>query len=224
MLPIIVIAIILLLTVGLYWRTTRARNLRRLRIAQLRQWAVEHDALEPALQEWIQRLPTTEAQVLLDLLDGYCTSLNWELNWLFAPQIKKAPVLKVALEESVSAYARAILHSLQMEADVQAYQVYVAFEKKPTARKQRTLVAQLYQKVNEERLTPRTKRFFGRFSQKDASRKDQVSAIQQAFDRDPAQAMAALKEVLATDAEITAMQVRQELVPPVLTVSAGATA
>lgn len=222
MLPLILFIIVLFFGVGLFWRRARTRKQRVLRIAQLRQWAADHGALEPALQQWIQRLPADKAQILLELLDGYCASLNWELNWLFAPQIAKAPELKLVLEESVSAYARAILHSLQMEADVAAYQAYVALEKDPNARKQQPLVEQLYEKVNHEQLTPPTKRFFGRFSRKGASAKAKIAAIQQAFDRDPALAMAALKEVLAADAGITVAQVRQELTPPVLLAPAAA--
>ncbi|MEZ4678312.1 MAG: hypothetical protein R2932_29265 [Caldilineaceae bacterium] len=221
---LLTIVILTLFIIGSWWRRSRAAKQRRWQIEQLRRWAAEHDALEPPLQQWIQRLPATEAQVLLELLNGYCTSLNWELNWLFAPQIAKAPELKSVLEESVSAYARAILHSLQMEVDVAAYQAYVALEKKPMARKHRSLVEQLYQKVNDERLLPPPHRFWGRFSRKSASSKAQVAAIQQAFERDPAQAMAALKEILATDAAVTVAQVRQELMPPVLLTSAGAAA
>ncbi|MEZ4664711.1 MAG: hypothetical protein R2911_44830 [Caldilineaceae bacterium] len=222
--PLLILLIIALFAVGMVWRRTRAAKQRRQQIAQLRRWATEHNALEPALQQWIQRLSTTEAEVLLELLNGYCTSLNWELNWLFAPQIQKAPALKMVLEESVSAYARAILHSLQMEADVAAFHAYVAFEKKPNARKQRPLVQQLYAKVNDAQLTPPTKRFLGRFARKEASTKAQVAAIQQAFERDPARAMAALKQVLATEAAFTVAQVRQELTPPVLLSAAGAAA
>ncbi|MCB0081584.1 MAG: hypothetical protein KDE47_11665, partial [Caldilineaceae bacterium] len=136
LIPILVL-ITILFVIGVWWRRSRAAKQRRLQIEQLRQWAADHDALEPPLQQWIQRLPANQAQVLWEMLDGYCTSLHWELNWLFAPQIKKAPELKMALEESVSAYARAILHSLQMEVDVAAYHAYVAFDQNPNTRKQR---------------------------------------------------------------------------------------
>lgn len=214
MLSLFVILLLILFYIGVIWRRRRARKQREQRIEQLRQWAAEHRLLEPALQQWIQRLPAPEAQILLELLDGYCTSLNWELNWLFAPQIKKAPALKLALEENVSAYARAVLHSLQMEADVRAYQAYVTFEQKPHAPKQKSLVQQLYHKVNDETFVPPTKRFFSRFGRKNHTNPDQVAIIQQAFERDPARAMAALKEVLATDAANVAMQVRQEMRHP----------
>ncbi len=221
---VILILLLVVLVVRFFWQRWRTHKTRRLQLTQLRQWAAAHDALEPPLQRWLQRLPASEAQVLLELLDGYCKSLNWELHWLFAPQIKKAPALKVALEESVSAYVRAILHSLQMESDVQAYQAYVAFEKNPTGRKQRALVQQLYQKVNDEHLTPPTKRLLGRFRRKDPTPKAQVAAIQQAFERDPARAMALLKDVLTADAAVTVAQVRQELTPPVLLTPAGSAA
>ena len=209
------IIIAILLIIGVVWRRRRAMKQRRRQIEQLRRWAAQHSELEPALQQWIQRLPAAEAHVLLDLLNGYCTSLNWELTWLFAPQIQKAPELKRVLEESISAYVRAILYSLHMEADVAAFHTYVAFEKKPTARKHRPLVERLYQKVNHERLTPPTKRFFGRFARKEASTKEQIAAIQQAFERDPVHAMAALKQVLAADAAFTVAHIREQLTTPV---------
>lgn len=222
----LVIALILLsiLILAIWWRRRREQKERQERIQQLRTWALRHEALDPALQQWIQRLSATEAEVLLELLQGYCASLNWELSWLFAPQIKKAPVLQAALEESVSSYVRTILRSLQMEADVRAYQRYVVFEKNPTARKQRTLVDQLYTKVNEGGLTPPAKRFLGRFTRKNATPKQQVEAIQHAFERDPAQAMEFLKEALADNADIVVQQAREELAPAVLTVPAGAAA
>ncbi|MEZ4713388.1 MAG: hypothetical protein R3A44_39745 [Caldilineaceae bacterium] len=197
---------------------------RRRQIEQLRSWAAAHSALEAPLQEWILRLPPTEAEVLWGLLDGYCTSLNWELSWLFAPQIAKAPALKAVLEESVSAYARAIVHSLQMEADVAAYQAYSAFAKNPTARKQRHLVEQLYQKIDDAHLTPPTKRLLGRLGSKKVSTKNKAAAIQQAFERDPARAMAALKQVLDADAAYTVAHVRQELTQPLLGTPVGAAA
>ncbi|MCB0108499.1 MAG: hypothetical protein KDE53_21405 [Caldilineaceae bacterium] len=81
-----------------------------------------------------------------------------------------------------------------------------------------------HQKVNEERLTPPTKRFFGRFARKGPTQKAQLAAIHQAFERDPAHAMAALKAILAADAADTVAQVRQELTSPVLLASAGAAA
>lgn len=214
---IFIILIIFLFFWGISRRRFQARKERAQRIEQFRRWAVDHDLLESPLQQWIQRLSASQAQVLLDLLDGYCASLNWELNWLFAPQIEKAPELKQVLEDSVSAYARAILHSLQMEADVAAYQAYIAFEKNPTARKQRTLVQQLYQSINDKQLTPPVKRLFGRFSRKGPKPKEQIKVIQQSFEKHPAETMAALKEILTTDATIAVAHIRQELAPPVLT-------
>lgn len=224
MLFIDILLVLSLLAVGMLWRRWRARKQRTRQIEQLRRWAADHEALEPALNKWIQNLPATQAQVLWELLDGYCTSLNWELSWLFAPQIEKAPELKTVLEESVHNYARAILHSLQMEVDVVAYQTYVAFDKKPTARKHRPLVEQLYQKVNEERLTPPTNRIFGWFAPKGPTRKTQITTIQQAFERNPTQAMAALREILVADAAVTVAHVRQELAQPVRLAAAGTAA
>lgn len=207
-----------------FWQKRRALKRRQLQIRQLRQWASEHDALEPVLQQWLQRLTAAEAETLYTLLSGFCASLNWELSWLFAPQIQKAPELKRALEESVSAYARAILLSLQMEADVAAYQAYVAFAKKPSARKQRPLVEQLYQKLDQVEPAPVAKRFFGRASRKKLTPKQQVAAIQAAFDKHPAQTMHLLKEVLAGDAAAVVEQVRHDLAPAPLTLAAGAAA
>jgi len=221
LIPIILILLLLTLMATLFRRWQR-RKRKQASISQLQRWAAEHQALDPTLQKWMTRLSAQEAEVLFDLLNGYCTSLNWELAWLFAPQIKKAPVLQALLEENVSAYARAILLSLQMEEDVRAYQAYVTFERRPTARSQQTLVEQLYHKVDQGGLTPPVKRLLGRFSRKGVTTKQQVTAIQQAFERDPAQAMELLKETLTNDATLVVQQFREEAAPPVLSSAAAA--
>ncbi|MEZ4734838.1 MAG: hypothetical protein R3E79_47705 [Caldilineaceae bacterium] len=217
--------LLLLLIIG-FELQRRQRNRRRKQTLtqQLYTWADQTLTLDPELQQWIHRLPAAEASVLVNLLTGYCTSLNWELAWLFAPQIERAPVLKQALEESVSAYARAILTSLQMEEDVRAYQVYLAFARKPTARHQRRLVQRLYPKVQTGKgglgaAEPREWRFLPKFSTgkknkantRPPTHKEQIAAIQRAFDQNPVYAMEALKEVLAEEAAQTIAQARQTM-------------
>lgn len=220
---LMIIFLLLLLALTTFWRRRQERKQKRASVLQLRAWAAGHQALDPALQQWIARLSANEAELLFDLLNGYCTSLQWELTWLFTPQIKKAPALQSIVEESVSHYARTILIALQMESDVQAYQTYVAFEQKPTARSHRLLVEQLYHKIDQGGLTPPVKRFWSRFSRKGATTKQQITAIQQAFERDPAKTMEFLKEALSTDAAVVVQQVRHEL-DSTLLVSSAATA
>ena len=224
MLPLIIIILLSLFILGVIWRRKRDRQHKQARIQQLRTWAAHHQAIEPTLQQWMLRLPAAEAEVLLDLLNGYCTSLNWELGWLFAPQIEKAPALQAALAESVSAYAQTILRSLQMAEDVRAYHAYLAFDKKPTARKHRELVQQLYAKIDNQGATAPAKKFFRRFGKKTATRQQQIDAIRQAFERDPAHTMALLKETLLGEAGEVILQVRSERTPPMLSVPASATA
>lgn len=211
------------LIIGLLLRRWQLRRRKQARIHQLRTWIAQNQALDPVLQQWVQFLPPNEAELLLDLLNGYCTSLKWKLDWLFAPQLEKAPVLKSVLEESISAYTRAILLSLQLEEDVRAYEVYLAFEKSPT-RKQRVIVQRLYARINSENLIPPNQQFLRRFVSRSMTYREQVAAIQHSFDRDPASAMAALKAVLTSEALVTASQGNQELSPPAITLPAGVTA
>ncbi|MEZ4868198.1 MAG: hypothetical protein R3C14_43120 [Caldilineaceae bacterium] len=216
------ILILLLLGLGYLMRRRQQQQRKQTLTRQLYAWASQTPTLEPDLQQWIQRLPAPEAAVLVDLLSGYCASLNWELAWLFAPQIERAPTLKQALEESVIAYARAILTGLQMEEDVRAYQAYLAFARKPTARKQRPLVQKLYPKLQAE--APPARAASSKLSwlpwssakqkantkQKSLSRKEQITVIQRAFDHNPARAMELLKEVLAEEAASTVAQAKQQ--------------
>lgn len=195
-------------------------------IRKLYAWADHAPTLESDLQRWMYRLPPAEASVLVDLLSGYCSSLNWELTWLFAPQIERAPVLKHAIEESVSAYVRAILTSLQLENDVQAYHAYVEFARKPQARKQRRIVKSLYPKVQTEGIIaqedpPRKWGFLPRFSSKENKarkklppRKEQIAIIQQAFEQNPTRMMELLKQTLTDDAAKTIAQVQQQILEP----------
>lgn len=184
--------------IGLILVQWRRRYQQRSRLRRLRTWATQSTAVEPVLQAWIEQMSSAQLTVLLDLLHGYCASLHWQLDWLFMPQIESAPALHTAVEEGVSSYARTILLSLQLAEDVQAYQAYLAFEKQPYARKQQPLVQNLYAKIQHERVTPAVQGFFRRFSDQDTTQTDQVAAIREAFAQDPANAMGALKEVLAT--------------------------
>lgn len=202
------IIIIMLFVVGIVWRRRRQHRILQSRLHGLHKWAGRDAVLDPLVQQWLLHLNEDESKILLELLDGYCTSLQWELDWIFMPQIEKAPALRAVLDTSISEYARAVLHSLHAEEDVRAFQVYAALDKKPTARKRRTLVRQLYTKVNDEKLTPRTKRFFGRLPGNKPSIKEQAALIRQVFDHDPEHAMEALKEVLADDIAYTMRHVR----------------
>lgn len=222
-----VLPILLLFIVGIGYevqRKQRSRRHKRALIQQLYAWAESNSALDRDLQQWIQRLPATEAAVLVELLTGYCASLNWELEWLFAAQIERAPLLKQALEENVTAYARAILTGLQVEQDVRAYHAYLEFARKPTARKQRTLVQKLYPRLEAQGLTvenesPSKLRFLPRFAamkprkraNKAPTRKEQITAIQRAFENNPGRAMEALKQTLTKEAEDSLGQARKQV-------------
>lgn len=176
----------------------RALYKKRTRVRALRTWAMRSSLIEPVLRQWIEHMPPDQLEVLLDLLEGYCTSLKWKLDWLFVAEIQNAPTLHSALEEGVSTYARTILLSLQMAEDVRAYQAYVAFEKHPHAHAQRNLVQQLYTKIQHERITPVAQGFFRRSSEQTITHSDRVAAVRAAFTEDPARTMGALKEVLTS--------------------------
>lgn len=215
--------LIIFLTTGFLLYRGRAAYQQQVRIRQLRSWAKENQALDPVVQVWIAQLSTAEMEVLLDLLQGCCLSLKWELDWLFTSQIKKAPALQSALTESVNAYARMILLSLHMEDDVRAYHAYLAFDKQPHARQQHAIVRQLYTKIYGGNASASSPKLFRRFARTGTSYKEQVAAVQQAFERDPMRTMAAFKELLAADAT-TPQQANQTAAPPIRTVNENATA
>lgn len=222
---VVLILILLLFGINLLWQRRRERQRKLALTRQLYAWAGKQATLDPVLQQWIKRLPANEAAVLVELLEGYCHSLQWELAWLFAPQIERAPVLKAALEESVMTYAHSLLTALQMEADVQAYQTYVMFSGKPAARKHRPLVGKLYKQLDQAGLTvvpePPTKASFlrrylpqrptnAKAAQKALTHKEQVATIQRVFTQEPARAMESLKQVLLQDAVQTVADVQPQ--------------
>lgn len=220
-------SILLLLSVGVGYgmrQRQKSRRHKRTLIQQLYSWAENNSALESDLQQWLQRLPADEAAVLVELLVGYCASLNWEFEWLFAEQIGRAPRLKQALEENVATYIRAIVTSLQMEQDVQAYQAYIKFANKPAARNQRTLVQKLYPRLQAQGLTtanqPASKlNFLPKFikrapsakANKPPTQREQIAAIQRAFDQNPALAMEAFKQTLSKEIEERLKQSKPQL-------------
>lgn len=206
--------ITILCVIGLLWRQRYLRRRRQLTLRQLRRWIGDHAALDPELQRWMSGLSSQEAEVLLDLLDGYCTSLNWELSWLFMPHLQKTPVLKQALEEGVVAYACSILASLQLVDDVYLYRNYLALTQKPKARRQFALIQKLYKKFGEQGalLSRETKYSWWRGQ---PSKRQQIDAVTRVFDQDPALAMATLKMLLIDEAEATVQQVVNEMPLPI---------
>jgi len=218
----VLLLLLSLVIIGVVWRRRNAQKHRRRVLHQLRRWLGARETLEPTLQRWVNGLSASEADMLLDLLTGYCTSLNWELTWLFTPQLQKVPALQQALEESVMAYARSLLTSLQLVEEVQAYNAYVALLQKPASRQQFTLVQKLYNALSAQGVIPLTtpkRRWFRR----QPTRKQKISAVIAAFDREPASAMATLKALLVTEAVADVQQITGVTRPPVGATPLGAT-
>lgn len=198
----IVPLLLLILLVGGVSLLLRRRNRqqRRRLLRQLRQWLDAHHVDNPYLQRWINGLAQHEAEVLLDLLTGYCTSLNWELAWLFTPQLQKVPALQQALEEGVKTYTSSILTALQLGEEVRAYKAYSALVQKPTQRKQFALIQKLYQELRQRgviKIDPKAQRWFRR----QPTRKQKISAVIDAFEREPVLAITVLKALLVTEAQ-----------------------
>ena len=202
----VLLLLLSLVIIGVVWRRRNAQKHRRLVLRQLRRWLGAQETLEPMLQRWVNGLSVSEADVLLDLLAGYCTSLNWELTWLFTPQLQKVPTLKQALEESVMAYARSLLASLQLVEEVHAYNAYVALLQKPASRQQFTLVQKLYNALREQNVIKpvTTKRQWFR---RQPTRKQKIAAVLASFDREPVRAMATLKALLVAEALVDVQQI-----------------
>lgn len=199
MIVLLLVLILLIVGVGLLQRR-RTQQQRRLRLRQLRQWLGAQHTSNPYLQRWVNGLSTSEAEVLLDLLSGYCTSLNWELAWLFTPELQKVPALQQALEEGVKTYAGSILTALQLGEEMQMYKAYSALVQRPTQRKQFALIQKLYQELTQRgviTIDPKAKRWFRR----QPTRKQQISAVIDAFEREPALAMSVLKALLVMEAQ-----------------------
>ena len=233
LLPVIVL-FSLAIVLGAQQRRKRRRR-KQAMIRQLYAWAETNSTLEPELKQWIQRLPDADAALLVEQLTAFCAKLNWELTWLFAPQIERAPMLKQALEESVGAYVRAVLTGLRMEPDVRAYHRYLAFASQPKARKHRPLVEKLYPKIQielppAESTAPRKLAFLSRFTtgkgrksaDKPPNRQEQIAAIQRAFELNPGQTMEALKQTLAEEAQGNLAQAKQYGTPTNVPALSGA--
>ncbi|MCX6044247.1 MAG: hypothetical protein NT075_03990 [Chloroflexi bacterium] len=194
-----------LVIIVLVWQRRNEQKHRRLVLRQLHSWIGVQAASDLHLQRWVNGLTAREADVLVDLLAGFCTSLNWELTWLFTPQLQKVPILKQAIEESVMAYARSILASLQLVEDVRAYNTYISLLQKPTGRKQFTLIQKLYAALREQNVissTPKRKWFT-----RQPTRKQKINAVIESFDRDPVRAMETLKALLEIEAGLDVEQI-----------------
>ncbi len=222
MLLVFIFFVLFLAIIGVVWRRRHERSQRQRMIRQLRQWIGRQTEIDPQLQRWINGLSITETEVLLDLLNGYCTSLNWELAWLFAPHLDKSPILKQAIEEGLVAYACSILASLQLHEDMCAHKAYLGLLKQPTGRKEFTLVQKLHTDLTTRGLikaAPKQRRWFKR----GPTRKQQVTSVMQAFEQEPGVAMEALKTLLRDEGTADVEHDRLARVLP-LSTAAGAAA
>ena len=199
MILIFLLLVILLVVGGWLHQRRRTQKHRRLIMQQLRGWLSADETRDPQLQRWVNGLSTDEADVLLALVNGYFASLNWELRWLFSPQLQKTPLLQQAVEAAVLAYMRSILASLQLIDEVRAYNTYVDLLCKPNGRRQFSLIKKLYGAlVAQEIVEPTVKK--RRILGSKAARKEQIAVVLGAFEREPAMAMATLKVLLAIEA------------------------
>lgn len=209
----VLLLLLLVLAGGIgWWMRRRTRQQRHLRLRQLRQWLGAHHLDNPYLQRWLNGLSPAEAEVLLNLLTGYCTSLNWELAWLFTPQLQKTPALQHALEEGIKTYTSSILTALQLGEEVRAYKAYSALVQKPTQRKQFALIRKLYGELTQRsviKADPKARRWFRR----QPSRKQQIRAVIDAFEREPVLAMTVLKALLVAEAQAEVEQLTGVVIP-----------
>ncbi|MBI1296941.1 hypothetical protein GC175_18470 [bacterium] len=195
---IVLLAAIVLIVAWIQQRR-QARRQRQLLLRQLRAWLRADESLAPDLQRWIVTLSADEADVLLDLLNGYFASLNWELTWLFSPHLQKLPTLKQAAEEGVRAYMRSILASLQLVEDVSAYNTYLDLLKKPKERRQFSLIQKIYSELAAHKIVKPVAKKRGLFAQQTV-RKAQIAAVLEAFESSPDIAMRLLKTLLTAEA------------------------
>ena len=203
---LLLLIILFLLGFGFVQQRRLTRKRRQSLLRQLHKWLGTQQAGDPQLRQWVNGLSATESEVLLDLLTGYCSSLNWELNWLFAPHLQKVPTLKQAIEEGVMAYMRSILASLQVVDEVETYRAYVALMRKPLWRKQSSLMQKLYQAMSAQGVImplAQKRRWFRRLP----THKQKVALITAAFDRQPLAAMNSLKSLLTAEAETDFQQI-----------------
>ncbi|MEM7125864.1 MAG: hypothetical protein AAF702_06035 [Chloroflexota bacterium] len=218
MLPIIVIILLPLLILGYFLGRRRKRIERRKKrvqqIHRLQRWMIQYQSEEPMFQLWKRSLSEKDSELLLELLEGYCTTLNWDLDWLLSSEIKKAPELQEALEVSISGYLETIFLSLQKDQDVQAYLSYLAFMEAPTAHKYRDLLKVLYGKLAQDGLIPLTQNSFRLLRWRRPTIKQQIAAIKYAFEQDPARPMQLLKEVLVEEGALKAAKVLQDMSVP----------
>lgn len=218
---LIVLVAVIVLIFAWVQRRRRSRRQRVILLRQLREWLSADETLDPDLQRWINTLSADEADVLLDLLNGYFDSLNWELTWLFSPHLQKTPALKQALAEGVRSYMRSILASLQLVDDVRAYNTYLDLLKKPRGRHEYSLIQKIYSELAARKIVEPVTKKRGIFAQR-AVYKAQIESVFDAFERKPDAAMHSLKALLAAEAAAEIQQVMGTSATPTASTASAA--
>lgn len=205
MIAIVALLALVVIATGIPWRR-RAQEQKRLRMVllQIRTWLNTDELRDPEIRQWLSGLSAQEADLLTNRLRVYLSSLNWKLNWLFTPELKKAPALQQAVDGGALAYLRAMLASQQLIDDARAYEVYLNLLQRPNDRRHATLQRKLYTTlVAQDLIDPASVR--RRPFRRGANRKAQAAAVLNAFERQPEASMQALKTLLLTDGAVLAI-------------------
>jgi hypothetical protein len=102
----------------------------------------------PAFSTWLDNLSEKELAAFVQRISGFCADLNFELTWLFDPEIDNAPALKEALTELVLLFALVQWKALEAQDDIKVFSTFLAWQ----AGKARKLTPKLFMRLVEQEL------------------------------------------------------------------------
>ncbi|MGH8549756.1 MAG: hypothetical protein ACRERU_14365 [Methylococcales bacterium] len=159
-------------------------------------WAVRAAAGDTSLTDWLNALPEEGLRGFAEQLTEFCSEMGFDLSWLVDGKFDGHPELARAAERIVLHYYSACQQGAVAQEDLDVYKQLLDFERNPFGRKNRTFVERLFAKVVEDGLVAAKMSEY--FSAPPKERQQiAVTAIREAWAKDDAALIRAVKEILS---------------------------
>lgn len=93
-------------------------------VAPFREWIENELQTEKTLQSWLLKLPEPGFALLTDHIAAFCVEMNFNLAWLFDPQLAVVPDLKRTMRSVVIDYCQACYKSIPIQVEAQLFAKY----------------------------------------------------------------------------------------------------
>ncbi len=124
------------------------------RATQFREWVRNDLSKEKDVQSWLLALPEPGIALLTKHIAAFCQEMNFDLNWLIAPQGTVAPELKTTMQGVIVDYCRACQKAIPAQKAAKLFTTYQQLLQNATGKEEQALGRTLYANLVTQGLAP----------------------------------------------------------------------